>query len=69
MVNALSSAQSGIADGVARLNGAAGRIASRGPAAAEDMVDLLQARPQIAATAAVVRTADDMVGTLLDVLA
>ena len=69
MVSALTSAQSGLAAGFARLDGAAARVATGAPAEPEDLVALLQSRQQVAANAAVVRTADDMIGTLLDVLA
>jgi hypothetical protein len=68
MLSALSHAASGLDAGFARLDRAADRIAQAGPEP-EAAVDLLTARHEVAANAAVVRAADDMVGTLLDVMA
>lgn len=70
MLTALDSARSGLDAAAARLDQAAGDIARAGadalvPAAGE----LKQAGHAARANLAVLRTADEMIGTLLDVLA
>ena len=68
MLNALSHAAAGLEDAFARVDAAGERMARRS-AKPDDMADLLEARRQFGANAVVVRTADTMIGTLLDVLA
>lgn len=70
-MDALSSAVQGVRTGVERLDRAAGHIArdAAGTGLAEHMVELLRARHEVRANVAVARTADDLVGTLLDVFA
>jgi len=71
MVNAISHAAQGLATGFDRLSRAADRIARNGAGddLAGNMVDMLKARQDVRANVAVVRAADEMIGTLLDVLA
>lgn len=71
MVAALDSARSGLNAGFERLDRAAGRIARDGAGGdvAGNIMDLLQARQEVHAHVTVARTADAMIGTLLDVLA
>lgn len=71
MIGALDHALGGLQAGFERLDQAARRIAADGAGddLATNVVDLLQARHQVRANATVVRVADEMVGTLLDVLA
>ena len=68
---AIDQAAAGISAANDRLGRAAGRIARSGADAvdANTMVDLALAPREAEANAAVVRTADEMIGTLLDVLA
>lgn len=70
-MDALSSAVHGMRAGFDRLDRTAGRIArdADGAALAANMVDLLRARHEVRANAAVVRAADDLAGTILDVFA
>lgn len=71
MVGAIDQGLSGIAAGFERLDKAAARVARDGADGdlAGTMIDLMKARHQVRASAAVIRTADDTIGTLLDVLA
>ena len=68
MVSALSNAVAGFHDAFARLNRAGEQIARAG-AEPDAMVELIKARQQVGANAAVVRVEDQIVGSLLDVLA
>jgi hypothetical protein len=71
MVGAIDQGLSGIAAGFDRLDKAAARVAREGAEGdlAGNMIDLMKARHQVRAGAVVIRTADDTIGTLLDVLA
>lgn len=71
MVGAIDQGLSGIAAGFERLDKAASRVARDGAEGdlAGNMIDLMKARHQVRASAAVIRTADETIGTLLDVLA
>lgn len=64
----LATAQTGMTRGVARLNHAASEIA-RGKIDVEPMVDLMTAEREVATNARVVRAADEMHKSLLDILA
>ncbi|GAW42250.1 hypothetical protein SH203_02666 [Brevundimonas sp. SH203] len=69
-MQALSIAAAGMADARLRFDASARRTAQApldNPA--EDVVDRIEARTAFKANAAVLRTADDMTGTLLDILA
>ncbi len=71
MVSAISQAAQGLDAGFDRLSQAANRTARNGAGddLAGNIVDMLKARQDVRANVAVVRTADEMIGTLLDVLA
>ena len=71
MVGAIDQGLSGIAAGFERLDKAAARVARDGAEGdlAGNMIDLMKARHQVRASVAVIRTADETIGTLLDVLA
>jgi hypothetical protein len=69
MLSTLAQAASGLQSGFDRLHRAADRVARSGVPEPGDVVDLMRARHEVSAGAAVVRTSDDMIGTLLDVLA
>jgi hypothetical protein len=71
MLAALDHAARGLDGGFDRLNDATASIRRDGAGGdlAATMVDVLKARQDVRANAAVVRTADEMIGTLLDVLA
>lgn len=71
MIDAMGTAARGMADGFTRLGRAADGIArdTELVGAAASMVELRRARHQVAANAAALRTADETIGTLLDVLA
>ena len=71
MVSTISQAAQGLDTGFDRLSRAADRIARNGDSddLAGNMVDMLKARQDVRANVTVVRTADEMIGTLLDVLA
>lgn len=68
MISALASAAAGLHDAFTRLDRVGERIARNG-AEPDDMVELISARHQVGANAAVVRVEDEMIGSLLDVLA
>lgn len=64
----------GVQAGMARANDAAGKIARFGTTEqdtdlATPIVDLKTSELQVKASAAVVKTADDMIGTLIDIKA
>lgn len=64
----------GVQSGVARANDAAGQIARFGTAEQDGdvvtpMVELKSSELQVKASAAVIKTADEMVGTLIDIKA
>jgi hypothetical protein len=71
MIDALSAGLAAIDAGVDRLNRAAARTASEGAEGdiAANFVEMSKARQDVRTGVAVARTADEMVGTLLDVLA
>ena len=69
----MSSGIQGLQAGMGRANQASGEIARAGTTGSGDlaksMVDLKVSEQQVKASAAVVKTADDMLGTLIDTLA
>jgi len=71
MVGAIDQGLESVDGGFDRLDKAAGRIARDGASGdlAGNMVDMLRARQEVRAGVAVIRTADETIGTLLDVLA
>ena len=71
MLGAIENGVKGFIGAVDRLNDAAGRIGRGGAddALAGTMVDLMRARHEARANAAVIRTADATIGTIIDVLA
>lgn len=71
MVGAIDQGLVGIDAGFKKLEEAAGRVARDGADGdlAGNMVDLMKARHQVRASLAVIRTADETIGTILDVLA
>jgi hypothetical protein len=68
-VDAISQSLTGVNAGFGRLDHAAGRVARDGGAGdlAGNVVDLMRARQDVRANVAVVRAADEMIGSLLDV--
>lgn len=69
-MQALSIAAAGMLDAQSRFEASARRTAARPlDNLAEETVERIQARTDFSANAAVVRTADEMTGTLLDILA
>jgi hypothetical protein len=71
VLGAIGQAVGGIAAGFERLDRAAGRIARDGAGGdlTATMVDQMRARHDVGANLAVIRTADDMIGRLIDVFA
>jgi hypothetical protein len=71
MLGAMDQAVQGMRAGFDRLDRAADRIARHGAEGdlAGDMVDCMRARQEVKTNAAVIRTADDTIGTLIDLLA
>jgi hypothetical protein len=71
MLGAISLGLNGIAAGFDRLDRAAGRLARDGAGddLATNMVELRRARHEVHAGLAVVRAADELTGTILDVFA
>lgn len=71
MIDAMSTAARGMAEGFALLSRTADGIARDGErvSLASQMVDLRRAKHQVAANAAALRTADETIGTVLDVMA
>jgi flagellar hook protein FlgE len=70
MINSLSSAMSGMANATSRLDRASARIAQ--PETGDlvrDRVDQIVAQHDFAANVAMVRTADEMLGMLIDIVA
>ena len=69
----MSTGIQGLQAGMGRANQAAGEIARAGATGAGDLatsiVDLKVSEQQVKASAAVIKTADDMLGTLIDTLA
>jgi hypothetical protein len=69
-MNALSIASAGVASAIDRFDASARRTAAAPlDHLAEETVERIGARLAVAANAAVIRTADEMTGALLDVLA
>lgn len=69
-MNALSIASAGVASALDRFDASARRTAAAPlDNLAEETVERLTARTAVAANAAVIRTADEMTGALLDILA
>lgn len=64
---ALTTALGGLQSGVAQLNRAAETVAT-GTVGVQPMIDAMVAEQTVAQNAAVIRTADEMQGTLLDIL-
>lgn len=64
----LTTALGGLQSGLARLNQAAETVAA-GKVGVEPMIDAMIAEQTVKQNAAVMRTADEMHGTLLDILA
>jgi hypothetical protein len=71
MVEAIDHSLSGIRGGFDRLAASAVRIARDGAGGdlAGNVVDMMRARQDVRANAATLRTADQMIGFLLDVMA
>ena len=71
MLGAIDQALKGINAGFERLDKAARHLAGMGPQhdAAGSVVDMMRARHDVQANVAVVRTADRMIGSVIDVLA
>ncbi len=71
MSGAIDQAVQGIRAGFDRLDQAAGRIARDGAEGdlAGNVVELMRARQDVRANASVLRTVDETIGTLIDVLA
>lgn len=70
----MSTGVQGLQAGFSRANQAAGEIARAGSGSGEgdlatSLVDLKVSEQQVKASAAVVKTADDMLGTLIDTMA
>lgn len=70
MISSLSSAMSGMADATSRFDGASARIARpESGDVVRDRVEQIAAEHDFAANVATVRTADEMIGTLIDIVA
>ncbi len=71
MLPAIGQGLNGIAAGFDRLDKAAARIAGDGDSTnlVSNVVDLMQAKNQVRTNLAVVKSADEMVGTILDLFA
>jgi hypothetical protein len=71
VLKAIDEGRRGINTGLDRLNRVAGRIARDGAQSdlAGNFVEVMKARREVRANAAVVRAADETIGTLIDVLA
>ncbi len=71
MLPAIGQGLNGISAGFERLDRAAARIANDGDSRdlAANIVDLQQAKQQVRTNLAVVKAADEMTGTLLDLFA
>lgn len=71
MISALSSSLAGLQQGMARLDQTALNIARTGTTSNDDdvatnMVNLVEEKTQVKASAAAVKTVDDVLGTLID---
>jgi flagellar hook-associated protein FlgK len=70
MIGSIGSAMSGMATAVDRFDRASARIASPEPTdLVRDRVEQITARHAFSANLATIRTADDMIGTLIDTVA
>lgn len=71
MLPAISQAVTGVAAGFDRLNQAAARIARDGDGeqVAGNMVDLMRAKNEVRTNLAVIKSADETIGTILDLFA
>ena len=71
MMGAIDQSLSGMRGGFDRLDASAVRIARDGAEGdlAGNVVDLMRARQDVRANAAALRTADQMIGSLLDLMA
>jgi hypothetical protein len=70
MISAIGSAMSGMTSALGRFDRASARIAQPDPAdPVRDRVDQITAQHSFEANLATVRTADDMIGSLLDIVA
>jgi hypothetical protein len=71
MLGAIEQALKGITGGIDRLDKAASKIASEGASGdlAANVVEMKRARQEVRTNAAVLKTADETIGTILDVLA
>ena len=71
MIDAIDQGLTGLNAGFDRLDKAAGRIARDGAGGdlSGNLVDLMRARQDVRANVAVIRTADETIGSLLDVFA
>jgi flagellar basal body rod protein FlgG len=69
MISSLSSAVTGMAEAAGRFDRASARIAQPEPEdIARDRVDQITAQHAFAANVATVRTADEMIGTLINIV-
>jgi flagellar hook protein FlgE len=70
VISSIGSAMSAIAGAVTRFDRASARIASESPEdPIRDRVEQITAQHELSANAATVRTADEMLGTLIDTFA
>jgi hypothetical protein len=70
VISSIGSAMSGMAGAVARFDRASARIANQQPDdLIGDRVEQITAQHEVAANAATIRTADEMLGTLIDTFA
>jgi flagellar hook protein FlgE len=70
MISSLSSAMSGMADATSRFDRASARIARpESGDVVRDRIDQIAARHELAANVSTVRTADEMIGTLINIVA
>jgi flagellar hook-associated protein FlgK len=70
MISSLTSAMSGMVDAASRFERASARIAQPEPTnLVRDRVDQVTAQHSFAANVATVRAADEMLGTLIDIVA
>ncbi len=71
MLGAIGSALNGVAAGYDRLDRAASRIAKDGDgvSAAGNMIDLMRAKNEVRTNLAVIKSADELTGTILDLFA
>jgi flagellar hook protein FlgE len=68
-MQAISFAQAGLTRATDQLNASAQRTAKGDADIGREVVEQVQAKVNFKANAAVIRTADEMTGTLLDILA